>query len=322
MVRGKDEGGMMKDKTDAFGKSSYTYMNGVPGVLERTGLLYTVFPEEQNLEDIADHLVLTRKVGVALYIHKSGYAHCCKTISETRKTWASNLQIENPELFWKILNNTLPLEEEVNRIKSPRYIISFSEISIIFNEIMGTVDMLYDAQKYLNQLPDARMTTFSRHVRYHLSNYFNESFILLERLRKLLKTIEKLYQKDARLNEFKKHFKALNGIIDVAFKDLRQRRNYHVHEKRYSDDDLNRLEVLELGVPYKVVNLQFVEVTDTQIVNKMYTEETQKYHKQLVETTTDISGKTGELLNLFFGILERFLFSKQGDFIPPDEYRR
>jgi hypothetical protein len=283
--------------------------------------IYLVFPEERGSDDMFSDLDEHYKKTGGLYIHRDGFHDFANSINNERVLFINTFKTENPEIYDVIADATgiigdVPEEIFQGRASDRQYradIMVFVEIMKSFDQIVETIAMLQDGQSYLKELPSPEKNTISRYIRYHISNHFNEFFIVLERLNALLRTIQRIYRKDPRFHEFRDHFLDLRSIPD-DFKKLRQNRNYHVHQERYTDPALHKLETLEFSRLY--------ELGDKQSIDSKYIEVSKQYHDWLLDMVNGTINSLEEMLNLFFGILGRFLFDQEGKFMPPREFRK
>ncbi len=116
-----------------------------------------------------------------------------------------------------------------------------------FIEIDSCVHTLHDITVYVGSFPYRnKAITKSRHLRYHIENYFQEVYILKERLAAYSKTIERAFKKNSRHNDFAKVFKHLRGTVEKVLSPVVTTRGEHVHQRRLQDEDLSKLDTLEL----------------------------------------------------------------------------
>jgi hypothetical protein len=115
-----------------------------------------------------------------------------------------------------------------------------------FSEIVRSRECLNHVKFYLQLRPPTtnyeRGRTKSSYLRYHIEKYFEEMYLLKERLISYLKVICKYYRSDlktrSRLQRFSESIeKNLRNILDI--------RGRHVHIQRYSSEELDRLATLE-----------------------------------------------------------------------------
>jgi hypothetical protein len=275
--------------------------------------IYVVFPEEREPNDALSEIdELVEKAG-GLHIHGNAFIHFSNSMINERLKILSTMEKENPELYKTLLNRKLT-PEEINKLSAPSHFDAFKKIMDDWSEIVTAVEMLHDTDRYLNKLPDAKENNISRYFRYHMSNHLNEFFILYERMDNLIETTQRLYGKDVRFHKFSKHFDSLKSVPVENFKEIRRERNIHVHEKRYTDYGIEELEAMEFDIGHKI--------SDPEVVNPLYLKRIEIYKMFALQRTEGINTEVRSMVDLFFGILERFLFSDQDVFIPPTESRK
>lgn len=131
-----------------------------------------------------------------------------------------------------------------------------------FTEISNNIDTLKLISVFINKEPPNDVEiNYSNYLTYHIHNYFQEMYILKERLRTYGTKIQRKYKKvtEPILIENVK-----NIILDTisSLKSITGDggiRNLHVHEKKYSDEDLNWLSSTTL-----LVNSNHIDYTYAQ----------------------------------------------------------
>lgn len=272
--------------------------------------IYVVFPEEREPGDLLSPLDNLEEKGEGLHIHKKAFLHFSNSMLSERLKLISIVRKENPEIY-EMLKGRKLTREEIARLSTANHFNAFINVMYSWSEIVTTIFMLHDAHEYLGTLPDAKKHTVSRYFRYHMSNHLNEFFMLRERMRSLIEMTHKLYRKDTRFHKFNKHFLALKSVPEDNFKEIKLERNIHVHEKRFTDDMIEALEDLEFDLEQNI--------NDPEVVYPLYLQGIEIYKQYALERTDGINTEVRSMVDLFFGILERFLFSDQGVFIPPQE---
>lgn len=125
----------------------------------------------------------------------------------------------------------------------------FGDIFYGFNEINDSLETLKDIPVYIRSFPFRnKRITKPRYLRYHIENYFNEVYILKERLIAYLNTIKKAFKSDKHYRKVHKVTKPLYKIITEPLEGILNTRGAHVHEYRIRNRDLSRLETMELLV--------------------------------------------------------------------------
>jgi hypothetical protein len=117
-------------------------------------------------------------------------------------------------------------------------------------EIDSSRRRLDQALAYLSHCPPSRGLRFhglseADWLRYHIEVYLQEIYILFERLKHLLRGVEKVAVRGLDregLGSIKKLRKALDGTLSAFV----AARGSHVHERRFQDDELKNLDTLVL----------------------------------------------------------------------------
>lgn len=129
---------------------------------------------------------------------------------------------------------------------TPEILLYRSAIWGVF-EIYESFESLLDAELYVRRFPYRKTrVTKVRYLRYVVENHLNEAYILKQRLKAYLNTVEGLYAKGARRKEVRKITQPLFQSISQALKHIIAVRGSHVHSLRYDHKELQRLTHMEL----------------------------------------------------------------------------
>lgn len=175
-----------------------------------------------------------------------------------------------------------------------------------FSEIESTFEVLRDIPFYLNRFPSKHaQISKTRFLNYHVGNYLNEIYILRERLRSYQKTITRMYKTDYRLPEMEKYIKKFDTLIS-GFDGIVNTRGKHVHQKRYDDEDFERLKYYEHSVKM-----------DEPIFNMLYPLALREYRKKWLKTISENNDKVKEILDMYFETLYDITFDENGNWVEP-----
>ena len=109
-----------------------------------------------------------------------------------------------------------------------------------FTEIDVSIKVLNDIPFYIKHFPPKNSNVSkTRFLNYHVGNYFNEMYILRERLVAYQKVITRIYKNDQRLVEMGNQIRHLEFLIS-GFDNIVDVRGKHVHQNRYDDNDFTR----------------------------------------------------------------------------------
>lgn len=153
----------------------------------------------------------------------------------------TNLQLQKhgDDLDWPLVlhDDTLkPQDQYIERLHA------------LTQEIADSQASMRAVERYLGRFPFLKEgVSASSYIRFHLESYFNEGYILSERMRLFAQRLRREFRKaDNRPSN-------LDARIDYAisetvrlFTPLKNMRGAHVHRKRYDDPELRRLAMLEM----------------------------------------------------------------------------
>ena len=189
--------------------------------------------------------------------------------------------------YVKDMKEDIKIDEEQNKLE----ILLFVGLT----EISNIIDTLKLINIFINKEPpnDAEIN-YSNYLSYHVHNYFQEMYILKERLTTYGTKIQRRYKKVTEpilienvktiIIDTTNSLKAITGDGGI--------RNLHVHEKKYTDDDFNWLSSTTL-----LVNANFVDFTPMQI--DAYEKARNKWSKIIEENNTNLM----IILDRYFGAL-------------------
>lgn len=232
-----------------------------------------------------------------------------------------NNYLDNSELK-SILNNAfynLDGPKKLNRTLTPQE----KYIGIIFHgfgEISNSLQTLADSAIYLGRLSfrDKKIRP-ERYIQYHVEMHLHEIYILEQRLCSYLKVIQRQFKNNSSLPEINRVMEALNNIIFKSFDGIRKTRGAHVHDRRFNDDDLDRLKLIALFrlSPKKEKNTKLEKA-----INAYYQHECQVIKKKWKDTANKNYEDIHKLLDIYFDTLIPIVFdSKSGDISLPSRTR-
>lgn len=175
-----------------------------------------------------------------------------------------------------------------------------------FIEIHRSYERLKDHEIYISSFPYSR-SSLSRvgHLSYNVENYLNEFYILKERTKAYLTTVGRIYKNDKRHSDILKHTKIMFNAIPQVFDDLIQARGSHVHQRRYTDSDFDRLTTMEL--------LSVHGGDDFEMLSVLYNVEYKKLRKKWKEIIMNKNKSLLKVLDLIFETLHPHIFTKSGN---------
>jgi len=87
--------------------------------------------------------------------------------------------------------------------------------------------------------------TRTQHLRYTIENYLNDIFVLKNRMKKYLQKIMLLYSRDPNSKQIRKSCRHLLRRFPEIYDRILTLRGIHVHNKRYSESNIEMLERVE-----------------------------------------------------------------------------
>lgn len=114
-------------------------------------------------------------------------------------------------------------------------------------EIHSSIEALKAHEIYIARFPYSNTSIKkSQHLRHVIESYLQEFYILKERTLAYITAVGRAYRKDYRHAEILKKTRPLFPLVPKVFDNLLNARGVHVHQSRYTDSDLDRLDALEL----------------------------------------------------------------------------
>lgn len=179
-----------------------------------------------------------------------------------------------------------------------------------FREISDSYYFLKDIETYIGRFP-YRNTKISqtRYLAYHFENYLNEIYLLKERLACYFTVIGRLYKKDSRHGLILKKTSSLSNFVDDSLKGIIKTRGTHVHQTRFTDEDLDRLKTQEFLTEHSGKKLKSLG----NLFKEHYGITRRKY-KQIIKAN---NGQVKKMLDLCFDTLFEIIANNEGQIKHP-----
>jgi len=162
-----------------------------------------------------------------------------------------------------------------------------------FSEILNSIEAIENISVFIRSFPYKKQNISRVHyLKYHIENYLNELYILRNRLISYLKIIERAYRKSNNYSHIERTLKPVYNFISSAFKGYTEIRGIHVHQNRYSDDDISRLSSLEL--------LSRGDSKQEKFLKNYFIFEYKKVRKKWMKKIKDDMHSIHDLLNYYF----------------------
>jgi hypothetical protein len=218
--------------------------------------------------------------------------------------------------FGEALRNSIlgKPQKPIEHNSSPIEYFAANNLFRPLSEILSSIESIENIGIYSKSFPFKRqgISQYS-YLRYHIENYLNELYLLQNRLTAYLAKIEKAYRKSEISDYVLSITIPLRTVVTNSLKTYTEARGYHVHEYRYSDNDLDWLSTLEL----------FSKTGDD--FGKIMQEFFIKAHKDVRKTWV---GRINDGINGVHTLLEYFFqqlisaISKDGEILVPNNLQK
>lgn len=178
-------------------------------------------------------------------------------------------------------------------------------------EILSSYESLNNIIIYINSFPYKKKISKYAYLRYHVENYLHELYILEQRLRAYLTDIHKIYKKSEIKKEVDSTCRKLDAMIIEAFKRYLKIRGSHVHDFRFSNNDLDTLSLYDNLCSSK--NNASIAGMDLKVLYSLtYKDVKSKWKRRIRDDIKNID----KLLEIYFDSLHKTI-TKKGILIFP-----
>lgn len=179
-----------------------------------------------------------------------------------------------------------------------------------YTEIIASYDSMTEIPLYLKRFPSG-LEWKSKYLEFVVVNYLNETYILSERLGAYTKKVSRIYKNTPRATKLIEHIKEVDKKMNDFFLNINFTRGRHVHEKRFHDDDLQRLVYLE--ILYQNIKTHSDKFVESEYKKALAFNKT-KWHNFIEKRNKGYE----DLLGVYFSIMYSVIFDKNGDFLTPE----
>ncbi|MFA5107845.1 MAG: hypothetical protein WC497_06030 [Patescibacteria group bacterium] len=224
---------------------------------------------------------------------------------------------EDAEELGKVIKNTL-LDLPGPRVMAPRKLSDKEQFTVKlfrpFSEILNSLEAIQNIPVYISRFPYKQNVSRCGYLRYHIENYLNELYILVQRYAYNLNVIDRIYKKTTLKQDVNLSTTKLRNLIKNTFNKSIFVRGSHVHQIRYSDNDVDRLSLIDT----------YLRSDDKYFTNIMkllyktaYSEIRSKWKKQMEKNFIYIK----KFNEIYFNILSRVLIEDDKFNYPWDNRR-
>lgn len=161
---------------------------------------------------------------------------------------------------------------------------------------------LEDVAIYLASFPHKnKRLTQERYVRYHVEHYYQEAYILQNRLEVLSKRIGRAYRNTEYGQAIKSIAEGLTEVLRLTISEFVAQRGKHVHVERLDDIELRRFSALELLAAH-----------DNRLA-PLARAIAQRLRKDTSRWVKHEARRLAALVNGYFGALRILMFTESGE---------
>lgn len=180
-------------------------------------------------------------------------------------------------------------------------------------EIDHAAMVLRDYEIYIRRFPySGTRVSRVRHLRTMVESYFQEIYVLRERLSRHIKLIEKHFAPTRRKLRASQVLDPIREALDQVLESILAARNVHVHEARLSSPNLERLDMIQL-----LADISDDPAPYEEILMPQYREVRRAWRNRLEDDNQRLS----ELLGYISMHLRRLVVRDTGALHYPSEYR-
>ena len=212
--------------------------------------------------------------------------------------------------FREVIKSTLENSKE-NRSFSEftrRDEVFASRIFLEFDEFVTSLLCMKDIEIYIKRFPyrDAGISSL-RYLKYHIESHLNEIYLFQERVEAFLEFIQKRYRKSPITAKINVMAQKILALIKASLQNVILVRGAHVHSRRFTNDDFDRLTFLEN-----------IKISEEETFGSLYEFEYKQARKKSVKTIQANNLAMEQLLNTICKELYSVLFDENGQIIYPD----
>jgi hypothetical protein len=178
----------------------------------------------------------------------------------------------------------------------------FAEISASFYTLRDIEIIFRSVTARQSKVMKARLLS------YHVHNYLNENYILKSRLERYPVTILRAAKHWSEQHHI---IEPINQALSEAFGNIVALRGRHVHDRRYTDDDLDRLSMLEM--------ISDPETPLGKAIRELFKLEFGICRSKWLERMQNNNDAVEELLGIYCTLLHPFIFDDKGGFVVPSK---
>lgn len=238
-------------------------------------------------------------------ILNAAQVHINEIVDENRDTLAASM---HAHLF-----NGEPVG---NRNIEPTQVFQyFWKLFKSYTEITKTLETLDNISVFIRRFPFARSKVSPEsYLQFHIEAYLSEVYILRERSNSLVKLVERQFKRDPHLTNVNEVCQQILNLTQQTLGPVVDVRSNHVHKVRFQDDDISRLETL---------NLLKLDPTPDRRLNWdwLYKHEYKKTRKKWTDQIKTNNKASRELIDQLLEAIYPIIFDQDGHLRIPNGIR-
>lgn len=183
-----------------------------------------------------------------------------------------------------------------------------SRLFLEFDELITSLLCMKDIEIYISRFPYRNAGISSlRYLKYHIESHLNEIYLFQERVEAFLDFLRKRYQKSSIAAKIKAMVQKILALTKTFLQDAISVRGTHVHSRRFTNDDFDRLTFIEN-----------MKKSEAETFTSLYEFEYKQARKKWKITIQSINLGIEQLLNTICKELYSVLFDENGQLIYPE----
>lgn len=242
------------------------------------------------------------------------------TVENYKEFQAKLTKVVQPFILSSIENDRRAFREVIKSTlensKENRYLPEFthrdevfaSRLFLEFDEFVTSLLCMKDIEIYIKRFPyrDTGVSSL-RYLKYHIESHLNEIYLFQERVEAFLDFIQKRYRKSPIAAEINLMVQKIRAIIRASLQNIILVRGTHVHSRRFTNDDFDRLTFLEN-----------MKKSEAETFASLYEFEYKQTRKKWAKTIQTNNLAMEQLLNTICKELNAVLFDENDQIIFPD----
>jgi hypothetical protein len=212
------------------------------------------------------------------------------------------------QAFREIIRSTLENTQEKQHLSpfTRRDEVFASRLFMDFDELVTSLLCMKDIEVYIKRFPyrDSGVSNL-RYLKYHIESHLNEIYLFQERIEAFMDFMQKRYRKSLINAQMNSMAEKVLAMTKDSLHDVVSIRGTHVHSRRFTNNDFDRLIFLE--------NMKALE-TFASLYEFEYKQVRKKWTKIIQANNLAIE----QLLNAFCKELYIVLFDEKDQIVFPD----